>query len=185
MSLPPRICLFCSAPMHRRRTEGHEQFADRKFCSAACYHADKRGDLSLRSKNIELYSVWRGMIHRCTSTTNAAWKNYGGRGIGVSVEWQDFAAFLRDMAPRPQGKTLDRIDNALGYSKENCRWATVAEQNRNRRNNIIIDGTNLKDYCDNHGLRYGLIKDRMRRGWTIERAASSPLLKGGRGNVAA
>jgi hypothetical protein len=81
-----------------------------------------------------LYRVWGQMIQRCTNPNNNAYRNYGGRGITVCAEWRDFSTFEADMAPSWQeGLTLDRVDNSLGYSKSNCRWATRSEQIRNRR----------------------------------------------------
>lgn len=64
------------------------------------------------------------------------YQSYGGRGITVCTEWQGkngFAQFLADMGERPEGMTLDRVDVEQGYSKENCRWATYSEQNKNQR----------------------------------------------------
>jgi hypothetical protein len=76
------------------------------------------------------------MRERCSNPAHRAWPNYGGRGITVCERWvgpHSFPNFLADMGERSEGRTLDRIDNDLGYEPGNCRWSTDAEQRRNQR----------------------------------------------------
>jgi len=98
-----------------------------------------RGRANLRhgqaGKRTSEYSTWVGMIARCTNPNVENWCYYGGLGIMVCDEWRNsFAVFFNDMGPKPSPQhSLDRISVSLGYSKENCRWATKKEQIGNRR----------------------------------------------------
>ena len=84
------------------------------------------------------YSTWRSMRERCTNSKDKDYPRYGAKGIKVCDRWGDFMLFQQDMGERPKNKTIDRIDNSLGYEPSNCRWATAKEQSTNRSNTRLL-----------------------------------------------
>lgn len=115
-----------------------------------------------------IYKVWSAIMERVYNSKSKHYKNYGGRGIRVSESWHIFENFFADMGHCPGPKySLDRIDNDGDYSRENCRWATRKEQNRNKRDNVKImtdEGVvNLIDYCESNNLHIGSTRSRIAR----------------------
>lgn len=127
------------------------------------------------------YAAWKNMKGRCFCPTDAAFDRYGGRGITVCDEWKtSFTAFLRDMGPRPGPEyTIERKNNDLGYSKENCEWATVKTQDRNKRNNRVLtfDGRTqcMAAWAEECGMDRETFGNRIRHGWSVERALNTPV----------
>lgn len=126
-----------------------------------------------------IYRIWKSMRERCNTPTSSNYKKYGGRGIKICSEWDDFAVF-REWALShgySDDLTLDRIDNGKGYSPDNCRWTTYLEQAQNTRNTKIIEfnGERLSQSAWERklGFRTGLISGRLSRGWNIERALTT------------
>jgi hypothetical protein len=126
------------------------------------------------------YAVWSSMHDRCRLPTHHAWQNYGGRGIAVDAAWDTFEAFWGDMSPTyVPGLSLDRIDNSLGYSAANCRWADRKTQARNKRGNLLIDTAafgrvTVKEAAERAGLNYTTLLYRLDAGCPVELALTLP-----------
>ena len=121
-----------------------------------------------------VYSVWATMVQRCTNPKDPNYPRYGGRGITVCNRWAVFENFLADMGEPAKGQTLERVNNALGYSAENCVWATTRTQNRNKRSNVWItigDETKLQqDWLDELGVGPAHLHYYMKQGMSRESA---------------
>lgn len=130
------------------------------------------------------YQSWNGAKNRCCNKQNKGYPRYGGRGIQMCDRWLDpengYANFLADMGRRPSTKhSLDRIDVNGDYCPENCRWATITEQNRNTRavRNLTYKGKTqcCTAWAEEYGISVAALYGRLEAGWDIEKALTYPV----------
>lgn len=126
------------------------------------------------------YETWGGLKQRCYNSKNQGYANYGGRGILICERWLDsFENFLADMGKRPTPKhSIERINNDGHYEPSNCRWATMKEQNRNKRDNKLLtfEGQTMcvSDWAAHLNVPRPRLQSRLYYGWTVERALTQP-----------
>lgn len=150
--------------------------------SCGCY---KTGLLNARSithgktKTPE-YFVWINMRNRCNRETSADYARYGALGITVCERWlSSFENFLADMGQRPPGHSIDRIDPVGNYCPENCRWASLEIQSRNKKRTkyATLNGETkpVIEWCEIMGISYRTIRGRIENGWEPEKALRIPI----------
>jgi hypothetical protein len=154
-----------------------------KIRSCGCLHKEQliERNTTHNQRHTKLYETWKKMRDRCNRPNATQYKDYGGRGIKVCEEWdKSFQAFYDWSYANgyDDNLTIDRIDNNKGYSPDNCRWATYKEQMRNKRTNHIITYKNqpqcISKWCEELNLSYSAVTGRLRRGWSVEKALSTP-----------
>jgi hypothetical protein len=150
--------------------------------SCGCLRHDTKARLKHGGAGTKEFNSWASMRQRCTNPDDAAYQDYGGRGITICSQWDDFAVFLADMGPRPTGTSLDRRDNEKGYSPENCRWATKQEQVRNRRTTLFYeyDGQKLplQTWAEHFGVSYQTVWARYKVGKRGHELFGPPVMGG-------
>lgn len=132
--------------------------------------------------NKSLLIVWRAMHNRCYNINQKSYQSYGGRGIYVDERWhgkKGFQNFLASMGERPEGGTIERIDNNGPYSPENCKWITRAQQSKNKRNNrwITVNGETklITEWARSLGTTCSAILFRLRSGMSEHEAVTKPI----------
>lgn len=143
-------------------------------CGMHCHHVKTHG-----AKNTPLYSRWRGVLTRTSNRNHHSFHAYGGRGISVCERWHKFENFRDDMGETFETHLeIERIDVGGDYSPENCKWATKAEQGLNQRTNHRIKWNGkilpLTEWSRIIGVNASTLWYRLRRGWTVDRALSTP-----------
>lgn len=148
-----KVECICDCGNMRVVSVGH--FNTGKIKSCGCHKVSHGHGGANRSRE---YISYHNMIARCTKPSNKRFKDYGGAGISVCESWlESFVNFISDMGSCPDGYQIDRIDNKLGYSKDNCKWVSRKENQSNRRNSIIYtingnDYTSSIDAAKEHGV---------------------------------
>lgn len=146
--------------------------------------------MGLCSTHRREYASWTSMLQRCRNPRCNRYARYGGRGITVCDAWSSFANFLSDMGSRPEGTTLDRINNDGNYEAGNCRWATHVQQAKNKSatpskwDALTHDGLTLthKEWAARLGVSPDTIQSRIRnQGWPVDLALSLGSCVKGRG----
>jgi hypothetical protein len=156
-----------------------------KTSSCGCLHKELASarTSALHEKNIKhglckskTYSIWNSMRNRCNNKNGKFYSYYGGRGITVCHEWDNFNNFYADMGECPQYMTIDRIDNNKGYSKENCQWATRTEQQNNRNVCRFItwngETHTITEWSRKTGIHHNTITERFNKGWQLDQVFS-------------
>jgi hypothetical protein len=132
------------------------------------------------------HASWRDMLARCYNPNVKGYPYYGAIGVVVADRWRGengFSNFLADMGLKPSPKhTIDRHPNQAGnYEPGNCRWATRKEQSRNRKSNVLLEFDGRKqmmcEWEEENGLNSGMIHARLKLGWSVERAITTPARK--------
>lgn len=149
LSITKHVAWVCSCLCGKTKSIQSYSLRHGKTKSCGCLHKEIVSDIGKKyhasfvrhghrtRKQSRTYSIWCSMRTRATNKNTKFAKNYVLRGIGICDEWKnDFCSFLNDTGEAPLGYQIDRIDNNLGYYKENCRWVTPKENCNNKRNNL-------------------------------------------------
>jgi hypothetical protein len=167
---------LCKCDCGAHTTVVRASLTRRRSMSCGCLRLDRARDRNILhgGNGTAEYRTWLAMKSRCNNQRAEKYSQYGGRGISICSRWTSFTNFLEDMGPRPTGMMIERIDNDGNYTPGNCRWATPAEQGRNKRNNRIIthDGRTMcmAAWAEEVGISYTVLRQRLHRGWSIDRA---------------
>lgn len=168
----------CSCPAKTEREVSSNSL--RRGISLSCGCLQRESATTHGKHGTRIHRIWLNMVRRCTDPRHKSYSRYGARGITVSQEWlHSFETFLRDMGEPPTPlHTLDRRENNLGYSKENCRWASVDIQQNNKRTSTHIafkgEVKSIAQWSRVLDIPEETIRSRLMKGWTIDLALTTP-----------
>lgn len=172
---------LCECSCGSKKSVSFHTLANGSSSSCGCKAVEKRVKKLLKHgmAGTPTYKSWHAMVQRTQGKGNH--ESYVDKKIDVCDEWLTFENFFADMGERPKGKTIDRIDNSKGYSKENCRWATQTEQANNKTSNVYLNvfGKRLTITEASRAYNVGIscLRHRLRKGMNPEAALTLPNLK--------
>ena len=173
----------CECVCGNRSRVARSSLINEKTTSCGCLRDERVSQTHTTHGNSRdpLYSVWSGMVDRCTNPKCKGYKNYGGRGISVCGRWlTSVQHFIDDLGDPPtSAHTLERQNNDKGYSPCNVYWATWLTQANNKRTNRALTylgkTLNMTQWSKEIGISTQTISARLKRGWTIEETLTLPV----------
>lgn len=144
----------------------------------------RHGHTSLKNGKSTEYTSWQSMWARMTNPKHKNFQRYQQLNISICDEWESFDVFIKDMGLKPTPlHSIERIENSKGYYKENCKWATRKEQQRNKRDTTFVEYKGVKksvpDWAETVGLSLATVYNRIvKMGWEAEKAFTTPTKNG-------
>lgn len=169
----------CDCGNHATVAAGNLITGNSKTCGMCYLSHLNRG--THRKRQSREYAIWCAMKRRCTNSTVKEYSHYGGRGISVCDRWlNSFENFYADMGDRPSEKhSIDRIDTNGNYEPSNCRWASMKEQQRNRRDNVMLIHQGkcmcVSAWAEELSLPIDALYARLKKGWSIPKALETKI----------
>lgn len=164
----------CTCGVQKEFYTTHLRSKNTKSCGCRFRAMQREAKVTHGLSGSPTHTTWTLMKQRCLNPNAPDYDKYGGRGITVCERWLSFANFFADVGERPQGKTLDRVNNDVGYEPGNCRWATLVEQQANRRNTktLTYKGETLpvSEWARRANMPNNRLHMRLRNGWSPDRA---------------
>lgn len=173
------VCLGCNASFSSTpyRSKGRRYCSRKCFLSCYSLHGHAGSKTSKRSPE---YSIWASLKSRCLNPQDSHYPRYGGRGISVHPDWNhSFSSFIKSVGRRPNpALTLERIDNNGNYEPGNVRWATTADQSRNKRSNRLLSFQGvtlcLTDWAIRADIPKECLRSRLANNWDLGKALTTP-----------
>lgn len=170
----------CECGNEKIISSGHLKSGASQSCG--CLRIDRTKQALTKHKMCDsrLYRAWHHMKNRCHNPDVDGYNNYGGRGIKVCEEWQDFVPFKEWALANGYDDTLtlDRIDVNGNYEPSNCRWVSIKVQANNKRNNHLVTykgmTKTISQWAEEYGIKYGTLLARLTRyNWDVASAIES------------
>lgn len=153
---------------------------DSKSCGCLARDISRKRNTKHGGYGTRLYRIWDSMKSRCRNPNSISYPDYGGKGITICDEWNDFAVFREWAISNGYNDklTIDRIDNSKGYTQSNCRWVNMVSQENNKASNryVTYDGEtlSLSMWARRLNISYNMLLKRILRGWSFEKAIKTP-----------